>query len=380
MYFVLVISSKYGKEYSGSGLRAQKTYERLSTKVGLEYCVLANSEKIPLITSIKHGVRIGPLAIGSRYKVLRLLNAAFILICSVIHSIFLLNNIFRKKIILHTFGDSWSITYYTILFGIFGAPIIRELCNEVENPFYPKRLEKLITWSFRGKNSKIIAISPMLRDVALRYVRTDKIICRPNPITREFFEVPLNKRKTKVSELEKVRCLYIASMQDKKNQKFLLDVFELLPKKYNLLLMGPPNDLDYVASLKLRVASSVRLSDRVEILDEFCERPSVHMQNCDIYLFPSKTEGLGTPLLEAASLGLPIVANFLPGVSDQWIIDGKTGRVGPLNASVFADSIISVTTLDEEELLSHARYIRSVASSEVIDQLYISTMKQITNK
>ena len=40
---VLVVSSKYPPEYAGSGLRAHKTYKRMSGKFGFSYSVLSGS-------------------------------------------------------------------------------------------------------------------------------------------------------------------------------------------------------------------------------------------------------------------------------------------------------------------------------------------------
>ena len=40
---ILVVSSKYQPEYSGSGLRAHNTYKRLSKNFNIKYRVLSNS-------------------------------------------------------------------------------------------------------------------------------------------------------------------------------------------------------------------------------------------------------------------------------------------------------------------------------------------------
>ena len=40
---VLLVSSKYQPDYSGSGLRAHNTYKRLEKKYGLDFDVVSNS-------------------------------------------------------------------------------------------------------------------------------------------------------------------------------------------------------------------------------------------------------------------------------------------------------------------------------------------------
>jgi glycosyltransferase involved in cell wall biosynthesis len=50
----------------------------------------------------------------------------------------------------------------------------------------------------------------------------------------------------------------------------------------------------------------------------------------DILVLPTRAEGLGNVLIEAASAGLPAVATNLPGVTDVVIADGETGLLFPL--------------------------------------------------
>ena len=41
---ILLISSKFNPEYSGSGLRAQNTYSRLEKKFKVNYNIISNSK------------------------------------------------------------------------------------------------------------------------------------------------------------------------------------------------------------------------------------------------------------------------------------------------------------------------------------------------
>jgi glycosyltransferase involved in cell wall biosynthesis len=42
------------------------------------------------------------------------------------------------------------------------------------------------------------------------------------------------------------------------------------------------------------------------------ENPWLIASNCDVFIFPSRSEGLGLALLEAASLGIPIICSDIP--------------------------------------------------------------------
>jgi glycosyltransferase involved in cell wall biosynthesis len=79
------------------------------------------------------------------------------------------------------------------------------------------------------------------------------------------------------------------------------------------------------------------------IVDIFCTDPNVHMTGfCgnmpDLYaaielvILPSYREGFGTVLIEAAAMGLPVVATAIPGCVDA-VIDNMTGILVPSHDS-----------------------------------------------
>jgi glycosyltransferase involved in cell wall biosynthesis len=49
----------------------------------------------------------------------------------------------------------------------------------------------------------------------------------------------------------------------------------------------------------------------------------------DVFVFPTRAEGLGNVLIEAAAAGLPAVATNLPGVTDSVVTEGETGFLFP---------------------------------------------------
>jgi len=60
------------------------------------------------------------------------------------------------------------------------------------------------------------------------------------------------------------------------------------------------------------------------------QRPDVPnlLQTADLYASSSWTEGLGTSILEALAVGLPIVASDAGGIKEM-VIHGKTGYLVP---------------------------------------------------
>jgi glycosyltransferase involved in cell wall biosynthesis len=72
-----------------------------------------------------------------------------------------------------------------------------------------------------------------------------------------------------------------------------------------------------------RLIAELNLEGRVLLLGERQDVPRL-LKAADLFLFPSRTEGLPNALLEAMAAGLPIVATDVPGCRDL-IQDGRTG-------------------------------------------------------
>ena len=78
------------------------------------------------------------------------------------------------------------------------------------------------------------------------------------------------------------------------------------------------------------------------------DQPQEYYQMSDVYVFPSRHEGLPTSLIEAMSSGLPAVVSDIGGCDDL-IFDHETGfRVNTEDAEAFADRILYLFRHDEE--------------------------------
>ena len=110
---------------------------------------------------------------------------------------------------------------------------------------------------------------------------------------------------------------------------------------------------------------------------EFIENPQEYMVIADVYLFPSKHEGLGTPILESQACGVPIISNELKGITDKWIKDGGESCV--LDEKLWSERIKKVLEIPKEILEKNAINLLKIANTETIDKQYIKYFKELKN-
>jgi starch synthase (maltosyl-transferring) len=71
------------------------------------------------------------------------------------------------------------------------------------------------------------------------------------------------------------------------------------------------------------------IASRMKFLGRRDDVPAI-LKCADVFVFPSRTEGLPNALLEAFAAGVPVVATDAPGIRDL-VTDGVTGRLVPVD-------------------------------------------------
>jgi glycosyltransferase involved in cell wall biosynthesis len=116
-------------------------------------------------------------------------------------------------------------------------------------------------------------------------------------------------------------------------------------------------------------AANLGLSDRVHFLG-YRRDASRMLQNLDIYLQPSRFEGMPNAVLEAMAVGCPVIASAVDGHCEL-IEDGRSGWLVTLEDPVALTAALSASVADPAE----ARRRGNAARQRVID--YFSTEKMV---
>ncbi len=397
---ILLASSKYMPEYSGSGFRAHNLYKRLlvkSPELTLRG-IMAGSETENKVSEYEfEGMRVNRIAckffdrLSSNPALRRLQNWMNF------RSEFSVADRYLRATpdtpdLVHIFGKSYVTTAALSYSVQKSIPILIELCNEMKTPFFHIPFpSSLITKVKPITSYKYVCISERLRAVCLKNgVAEENIWCRPNPVDESKFfpisesqKIEIRRRITGLGADIKLLS-YVAKIIPRKNHLFLLDVMERLPKEYRLFIGGPivksgiEHERDSALLSKIKHEIFIRkLSDRVFLSTGFFKNIDELYKMSDVYLFPSMEEGLGTPLIEAVACGTPVVANKISGISDVWIKNAVNGFVLELNPARFAEKVQEACRIPRETRIIEADKILKIASTDRIDNEYMNIINEL---
>ncbi len=385
---VLLVCSKYLPEYSGAGLRAHRTYQRLSSRDDVEFKVLCSSMLYFEYRNEKYryeGIEVTRISspwkkkyLKSKTKGCRFRRKLYYAMMALDESLrtfaYLVVN--RKSFDrLHTFGHCWSAGIAAIWCGFFKKTIIREMVTMNSRPDDPPGIRVLVRWALQ-RCGYVVAISPLLAERAKK-LGYQRIWCRPNPVNSKQFCVG------SVSESQALRGTYtpfspediilleLSKFSEVKNKEMLLEMIQLLPSKYKLLIAGPLDASGQaVYDRMMKRVQELSLEQRVVLLPGFVNHPEQFFCLSDVFLFASLSDGLGTPVLEALCCGIPVVANRLKGVTDTWIQHGVNGMLCDATPQSFAEGVIAAEHLSRETLSQRADTLRDQVNPESLDANY----------
>jgi glycosyltransferase involved in cell wall biosynthesis len=389
---VLLICSKFLPEYSGAGLRAWRTYQRLQSKHPFALRILCSSMthfSWRNLTYPYEGVQVTCISSPFKKKYLKAALKRQPLKQKLYYLLFAADEILRSLAFLvhaqmafdkiHTFGHSFCAGIAAIFAGLCGKPILRELVTMNSRPDDPPGLR----WGIRRALQRcgtVIAISPRLAQTAQTAGLT-RTWCRPNPVDTQRFCCDPHKRLALRQQLmpfapTDVVLLDISKFSAVKNKGLLLRALSYLPTRFKLVLAGPLAEPEHALYLDLQAqAQALGITERVCFRPGFIEHPEDWIKASDVFVFASLSDGLGTPVLEALCCGIPVVAHRLAGVTDVWIEEGHSGFLAGNDPRDFAQAVQRAAQLPREALLAAAQRLQQQVNPEAIDAQYLRLLR-----
>lgn len=125
-----------------------------------------------------------------------------------------------------------------------------------------------------------------------------------------------------MSEKKKPYLLFIGRLEERKNIVRIVEAFEILKEQYRipheLLLAGKPGfGYGRIANTLQAISYKQEIKELGYVSEE--EKWEL-LRNADVFLFPTLYEGFGIPVLEAQSVGVPVVTSntsSLPEVAGE---------------------------------------------------------------
>ena len=195
---------------------------------------------------------------------------------------------------------------------------------------------------FRKGLSIPVALSPLVHQSIVDYYGLEA-----ERIPTVFNGIPLDRcipRETYALG-EKAVLVHVGRFNEQKNHGGLLEAFQLLLEQCpntELWLLGDGELRDQMESY----AQSLGIQDRVRFLGSQ-ENVYPYLHDADVFVLPSRYEGMPMTVIEAMGTGLPIVASNVGGIPDM-VKDGESGLLTTLAPEEIARCCASL--LGDEKL------------------------------
>ena len=211
--------------------------------------------------------------------------------------------------IVHAHQDAWCTVFCKGAL-MAGVPVRIAHSRTAATTFTVKNIVRnIIKLPVKKYATHLLAVS----DNAAKWLYGNKayqlgsVTIMPNAIDSAKYQYNVDKRKVKRVELglkDIFVVMHVGSILPVKNHSFLLEIFYQLKKRITNAKLICVGGGDY-SSLKKK-AKELNIQDDVVFLGTRNDVPEL-LQAADIFVFPSKFEGLPGAVLEAQAAGLPCV-------------------------------------------------------------------------
>jgi glycosyltransferase involved in cell wall biosynthesis len=170
-----------------------------------------------------------------------------------------------------------------------------------------------------------------------------------------------------------VVALYLGRLNREKGVLELAEAFQFAAAacpELHLLLVGP-DEAGMRGDLAQKLADVAGRSH----LADFTKQPQKFMAAADFFIIPSRREGFGSSVIEAAACGIPSIGTRVYGLSDA-IVDGVTGLlVPPGDCAALVEAMVRLTKEDTLRL-ALGRQALERARSEFRQEHLVSALSE----
>ena len=260
--------------------------------------------------------------------------------------------------------------------GIRSVVTIHDLIF-LRHPEYYNQLDvKIYDWKFRTvcrEADRIIAISNRTKQdiMELGGISEDRIDVIYQSCSPRFHTTATLRQQSEVHSryhLPRRFVLSVGSIEERKNIRLAVHALPYLPEDVHIVAVG--RQTDYARNV-LKEAADSGLGQRVHFLYDVSDNDLQALyQLAEVFVYPSRYEGFGIPIIEAIHSGLPVVAATGSCLEEAGGPDCL--YVSPDDAEALAASIGKVLTgaAEREQRIQRSRnYVRRFEGNDVAEQV-----------
>lgn len=233
----------------------------------------------------------------------------------------------------HRYALAYVVPSLRIIKKVKEIKIVHTIHNVAEKEV-PKKIQKMQNKWFKKDNIIPVAISEQVKETVIKRYNIDS---KKVPII--YNGIDLSKCKIKNNYSDCTKILHVGRFSVQKNHMKLIEIFSKCLKENNNLKLYLVGSGELENEVKNRV-KELNLDSNV-IFCGSLESSFDIMSKSDIFVLPSKWEGMPMTLIEAMGTALPCVAFPVGGITDM--ISNKYNGFLPKNDEEFVQDILMLS-------------------------------------
>ena len=242
--------------------------------------------------------------------------------------------------------------------------------------YFDRQIFKYKTQSACNSSNIIIATSISTKNDIVNYynINPNKIEVVYQSCADEYFEKTPKEHKQNTLTKYKLPNDYIlcvGTIQERKNQKQILEALKISKHKIPLVLIG--GGKKYKEDL-----IEFALKNKLELIipNSFVadnDLPAIY-QSAKAFVFPGLSEGFGIPIVEAMASQIPVITSFNTSMAE--IVQDTKCLINPLSPEDIADKIDDFLDNPNEKIIednyNRAQYFRNIEFAKRVNKIYKS--------
>lgn len=245
---------------------------------------------------------------------------------------------------------------------LLGKPSVGRLSiaeSDINFKGHGRIIGRLHKWFLRHANTYVAISSALKNELIMSGLPSEKCLMIPNGVDTDiFFPVLPEKRISLRDHLgfkNDLVVLFVGVIDYRKGVDVLIRAFKKVSnivQNARLVLVGPKNRDDFgsefLDAMKQLAFDSV-IGAKIEFRD-YTSSIAPYYQAADLFVLPSRQEGMPNVIIEAMACGLPVIGTRISGTED--LIDPKVNGllVPPDNDKGLSDAIVQLLRNPETRL------------------------------